>query len=890
MPVEQIMATETSEDKVEVPEDKVNLVAKEIELTKLLASNDPKTRSDGIKQIKQLLQKHSGDTTDAFQLNDYLIIWRGLFYFMWMSDKPLPQESATEKISNLIHSCTSYKGKILFLDAFFLTIKDDWMSISQHRIDKFMMLVRRCLRQLLFTFVNCDWNLEYMNKFNEVLYRALKSFTLSLRTHLQEIFLEELAKVSRGKVPSEALVIILDSFLRYISELNDFMLIREVTQNVFRNLLSQSPDLEMLEAKFEAWRKMGKPGKSYNDLELVEGDIADDDSNEVNDNPLDPRAGNVSVEIPRIKFNPKDVAKILNKYVTEVDCTRKCLLEITKLIKWYNRLGDGILPYKPKDLKLNSQVLKRKKKKYLSKMVKEGVKKLEMVDSKIKKSGREVSDHKSLKELNKMGEIVVERGKIGKSVWKVRKFDNVNALKENFNLNGSWTVSEETKVDDINTVCSNDDEPPLLVPAGFNVEVSETPEKTPTKVQKKVSLTPNFKSLTVDSSLKESNSNKRKSKSPISRMNDGSNKKIIQKQNSPLIKTGTPIVLNASQNNSWSVSADNEGSASKKVKKSIESAKALQAVNASPLNDKSFTPDNGIEEKNQIDDLVISKLKRRSNEININSSLNESWSVCSDEKLKLSKCKSPVSNTANEPNKKTIQNSNSPFDKICSPNIVSTSNNNSWSVSADNDGSASKKVKNSNEPSKVEKRISLTSVSTPDKSSKSPKSPKSPTPEQRVLRRRTIIIPKKKPDGQNEGTPKRKVKETSATKVSQKRRKTIAGEEISMLKPEEISNKALEKVRSEVFEDSFGSPRKSSRLSIKTDSAKKRVEFQLKNNVEQEFMEYRTSLVTKPQNPHDASKQPVQGVLKLTPDANRINPFYKFTKSSAKKNSRKSII
>jgi hypothetical protein len=52
------MATETSEDKVD-------LVAKEIELTKLLASNDPKTRSDGIKQIKQLLLKHSGDTNDG---------------------------------------------------------------------------------------------------------------------------------------------------------------------------------------------------------------------------------------------------------------------------------------------------------------------------------------------------------------------------------------------------------------------------------------------------------------------------------------------------------------------------------------------------------------------------------------------------------------------------------------------------------------------------------------------------------------------------------------------------------------------------------------------------------------------------------------------------------
>lgn len=50
----------------EVSEDKVDLVAKEIELTKLLASNDPKTRSDGIKQIKQLLLKHSGDTSDGW--------------------------------------------------------------------------------------------------------------------------------------------------------------------------------------------------------------------------------------------------------------------------------------------------------------------------------------------------------------------------------------------------------------------------------------------------------------------------------------------------------------------------------------------------------------------------------------------------------------------------------------------------------------------------------------------------------------------------------------------------------------------------------------------------------------------------------------------------------
>jgi len=54
---------------IEVPEAKVDLVAKEIELTQLLASNDSKTRSDGIKQIKQLLHENSEDTSDGMLHN-----------------------------------------------------------------------------------------------------------------------------------------------------------------------------------------------------------------------------------------------------------------------------------------------------------------------------------------------------------------------------------------------------------------------------------------------------------------------------------------------------------------------------------------------------------------------------------------------------------------------------------------------------------------------------------------------------------------------------------------------------------------------------------------------------------------------------------------------------
>lgn len=562
---------------------------------------------------------------------------------------------------------------------------------------------------------------------------------------------------------------------------------------------------------------MGKPGKSYNDLELVDGDIANDDSNEQNDSPLDPRAGNVSVEIPRIQFNAKEVAKLLNKYVTEVDCTRKCLVEITKLIKWYNRLGAGILPYKPKDLKLNSQVLKRKKKKHLSKMVKEGVKKLEMVDSKIKKSGREVIENcKSLKELDKMGEIIVEHGKIGKSVWKVRKFDENSALKENFSLNESWTVSDEIKNDDTNkTVSITDDEPPLLVPIGFNVEVSEISDKTPMQPQQNISI-PSLKSLINTLSPKESNSDKRKS--PKSKIIESVILNTnISKSNSPSVSNcssnisiKSPNAVNISHNNSWSVSADNNDSVTKKLKRSENSVKAVKRTSSSMTpNDVTISakkpniPDvqniavtnnetekksqnqSNVNQKSPCGDLLMSKIKRNSIDFNSSLNLNDSWSVCDDEKLNLSKNKNNMQKTF------PVKN--------CSPNIpntshkiVNTSLSNSRSVSDENGESTPKKVEKSEESNKKEKDISLSSTTTPDKISKSPKSP---TPEQRVLRRRTIIIPKKKPDGQQkESTPKIKVKNLSETKVLKNRRKTIAGEEIGMLKPEEISNKALEKV------------------------------------------------------------------------------------------------
>lgn len=68
------MATEPSEDKV-------NLMTREIELTKLLASNDPKIRSDGIKQLKQLLLNNSGNTDNGMFHKVSIFLYKFILVF-----------------------------------------------------------------------------------------------------------------------------------------------------------------------------------------------------------------------------------------------------------------------------------------------------------------------------------------------------------------------------------------------------------------------------------------------------------------------------------------------------------------------------------------------------------------------------------------------------------------------------------------------------------------------------------------------------------------------------------------------------------------------------------------------------------------------------------------
>ncbi|KAG5866189.1 hypothetical protein JTB14_000006 [Gonioctena quinquepunctata] len=327
------------------------LVVQELKLAKLLAGNDEKIRAKALKNLKYWFETRS--KTMPFTNDDFQRIWKGLFYCMWMSDKPLVQEDCADKISKLVHALT-LESSLLFFRAGLTILSNEWIGIDQLRIDKFLMLVRRLLREMLIVLKNNKLNTKNIQQFGDVLSNTLlhvkTSPPLGLFMHFVEIFMEELAKVTGGKIHSECVIEFLRPFIRNMASSADGRNIGHLRKFIFTYLIRQSRLGLEYQEKYEAWRQEGFPG-SIDSMQKIK--LAEDEkmSSHEKDNPkvqkekiLDPRAGRVDVEIPQIKFNAKHLAAALLEYRFDKSSTAKSRKLITTLADQFTKLGNGVYP------------------------------------------------------------------------------------------------------------------------------------------------------------------------------------------------------------------------------------------------------------------------------------------------------------------------------------------------------------------------------------------------------------------------------------------------------------------------------------------------------------------------------------------------------------------
>ncbi|KAJ9143012.1 Ribosomal RNA-processing protein 1 [Pleurostoma richardsiae] len=109
---------------------------------KNLASSDRKTRTAALNSLQTFLS--SRQHTSSLSPVDVLKLWKGLFYALWMCDRPLPQQALCTELAGLIYSMPR-DAVIPWLQGFWATMSREWTAIDVLRMEKFLLLVRRVL-------------------------------------------------------------------------------------------------------------------------------------------------------------------------------------------------------------------------------------------------------------------------------------------------------------------------------------------------------------------------------------------------------------------------------------------------------------------------------------------------------------------------------------------------------------------------------------------------------------------------------------------------------------------------------------------------------------------------------------------------------------------------
>ncbi|XP_011164266.1 ribosomal RNA processing protein 1 homolog [Solenopsis invicta] len=338
---------------------KALVIAQEIKIARLLANNDKKVRDQVLKRLNKWLTVRS-QSSFVFTKTDFMSLWKGLFYCMWMSDKMLTQEELAESLSKLVHCLKSKDTIVLYTSCALQTLATEWFGIDQYRLDKFSMLVRRILRQTFVICKNQSWNMEWVTDISQIftqLFLHVKT-AQGFNLHVTEIYMEELAKISNGNVPENVVHEFIKPFAVYLITTDDERQMKHIMRHIFRHLIFQS-DIGMdYTEKFKAWRTAGFPCAYIDDMQKEEiSDTEENSDNEdkqlsetetqneiTNEKPLDPRAGRVDVELPQIPFNAAKIAELLSTYKFHPSSTAKSRRQLVRLIHEFTELSQGRMP------------------------------------------------------------------------------------------------------------------------------------------------------------------------------------------------------------------------------------------------------------------------------------------------------------------------------------------------------------------------------------------------------------------------------------------------------------------------------------------------------------------------------------------------------------------
>jgi len=134
-----------------------------LSLFSLMIATEKEKRDKAIEHVRGFLLKSSN-----LSHMEMMKLWKGLYYCVWMSDKPRVQEELCENLSQIVHRL-SWKDGLAYLSGFWETICREWRGIDRLRLNKFYNLMRCMLQDGFLMLKNDGWKRvdEYVEMIQE---------------------------------------------------------------------------------------------------------------------------------------------------------------------------------------------------------------------------------------------------------------------------------------------------------------------------------------------------------------------------------------------------------------------------------------------------------------------------------------------------------------------------------------------------------------------------------------------------------------------------------------------------------------------------------------------------------------------------------------------------
>ncbi|KAK2502051.1 hypothetical protein MC885_001773 [Smutsia gigantea] len=217
----------------------------EIQLAQRLAGNEQVTRDRAVRRLRKYIVARTQQAAGGFTHDELLKVWKGLFYCMWMQDKPLLQEDLGRTISQLIHAFQTTEAQLLFLQTFWQTMNREWTGIDRLRLDKFYMLMRMVLNESLRALKMRGWEDRQVEQLLELLATEIlhpdSQAPNGVKSHFIEIFLEELSKVGADELTADQNLRFIDPFCRIAAQTKDPLVLHNITRGVLETIVEQAP-------------------------------------------------------------------------------------------------------------------------------------------------------------------------------------------------------------------------------------------------------------------------------------------------------------------------------------------------------------------------------------------------------------------------------------------------------------------------------------------------------------------------------------------------------------------------------------------------------------------------------------------------------------------------